>query len=100
MPMERIAPQSEVIRAILLEDSPCCEGLIMSRYGGERRCLDRYLQFHRWAFGTFGAGGGQQNASLAESRCREWRLLPVPSLLNASCGNEPSGLLLPLYWPR
>ena len=44
MPMERIAPQSEVIRAILLEDSPCCEGLMMSRYGGERRCLDRYLQ--------------------------------------------------------
>ena len=25
MPRERIAPQSEVIRVIVLEDSPCCE---------------------------------------------------------------------------
>ena len=28
MPRERVAPHSEVIRAVVLEDSPCCGGVV------------------------------------------------------------------------
>ena len=72
MPMERVAPQSEVMRAIVLEDSPCCEVPHGPRPAGPgRRPLGLPLLEQRLEVAAVAVLGHQVEVGLREQQV--WR---------------------------
>ena len=85
MPREQIIPQSEVIRAILLEDSPCC--------GVPHRAVERPQPFCRVGLARGGRdeGGGREGGERRASTADKVRASKTSSSFKVRASENEDG---------
>ena len=96
---ERVAPQSEVIRVIILEDSPCCEVPhrdVLAQPRARRRC--RHARCSLWRGGACRillAGGGHGRPRLRDGEAQPGGNLKRPVAYELAERNETDSPGLP-----